>query len=110
MGQLDIFLKAVGVAAVGYCMLQVLRALPLRRSLDLKATYGKFGSWAVVTGASDGIGRALAVELARRGFNVVAVARTKSKLDDVVAEICSVNPKIRGEAVVFDFASTNEAA
>jgi 17beta-estradiol 17-dehydrogenase / very-long-chain 3-oxoacyl-CoA reductase len=99
----NLFLKAAGVAALGYCVLQLLRALPLRRKLNLKAKYGKFGRWAVVTGASDGIGRALAVELAVRGFNVVVVARTKSKLDDVVAEIAAANPKVRGEAVVFDF-------
>ena len=31
--------------------------------------------WAVVTGASSGIGRAIALEAANRGFNVAAVAR-----------------------------------
>ncbi len=37
----------------------------------------QYGPWAVVTGASDGIGRALAEELARRaqGVQVLAVAR-----------------------------------
>jgi short-subunit dehydrogenase len=41
----------------------------------------------VVTGASEGIGRSLAVELARRGEAVALLARRKSLLDEVVAEI-----------------------
>lgn len=39
-----------------------------------------------VTGASLGIGRAVAVELARRGARVVISARTESKLDEVLEE------------------------
>ena len=40
----------------------------------------------VVTGASDGIGRAVAVELANRGATVMAVARDRSRLDRLAAE------------------------
>ncbi|XP_053722216.1 very-long-chain 3-oxoacyl-CoA reductase-B [Synchiropus splendidus] len=43
----------------------------------------KLGKWAVVTGATDGIGKAYAEELARRGFAVVLISRTQEKLDDV---------------------------
>ncbi|MFJ6095234.1 SDR family oxidoreductase [Williamsia muralis] len=45
------------------------------------------GTVAVVTGASSGIGRSSAVELARRGASVVAVARRRDRLDELVAEI-----------------------
>ncbi|MCX7890569.1 MAG: SDR family oxidoreductase [Rhodobacteraceae bacterium] len=38
---------------------------------------------ALVTGASRGLGRALAVELARRGHHVLAVARTTGGLEDL---------------------------
>jgi len=48
------------------------------------ACYGaKKGSWAVVTGASDGIGRAFAEKLAKRGFNIVMISRTASKLKEL---------------------------
>jgi NAD(P)-dependent dehydrogenase (short-subunit alcohol dehydrogenase family) len=42
---------------------------------------------ALVTGASSGIGRAAAIELARRGAKVVASARRKNEIDALVAEI-----------------------
>lgn len=45
------------------------------------------GKVALVTGASSGIGRATAFELARRGAKVVASARRQSELEALVADI-----------------------
>lgn len=47
----------------------------------------RYGPWAVVTGASDGIGRAFAVELARRGLSVVVAARRRALLEEVAAQV-----------------------
>ncbi|XP_064399136.1 very-long-chain 3-oxoacyl-CoA reductase-B-like [Halichondria panicea] len=47
----------------------------------------KYGPWAVVTGASEGIGRGYALELARQGLNVVLMSRSQEKLDKVATEI-----------------------
>ena len=49
--------------------------------------YGGKGSWAVVTGATDGIGKAAAMYLANEGFNIVLMSRTLSKLKDVAKEL-----------------------
>lgn len=50
---------------------------------------GIVGRVAVVTGGSEGIGKATAHILAEEGVNVVILARTQSKLDAAVAEISS---------------------
>ena len=47
------------------------------------------GRTALVTGASQGIGRAVALLLARQGARVVAAARSEAKLDEVVGEIAA---------------------
>jgi short-subunit dehydrogenase len=45
------------------------------------------GRRALITGASSGIGRALAIELARRGTDVVLFARRADRLTEVAAQI-----------------------
>lgn len=62
-----------------------------------------FGQWGVVTGATDGIGKALAMELARKGVNVVLMSRTQKKLEDVRAEILAKYPKVQVEVLAVDF-------
>eukprot|EP00066_Takifugu_rubripes_P024631 XP_011613897.1 PREDICTED: testosterone 17-beta-dehydrogenase 3 [Takifugu rubripes] len=49
------------------------------------------GEWAVVTGSSEGIGRAYAFELAKRGMNVVIMSRNKETLDQDVTRVINCN-------------------
>lgn len=46
---------------------------------------------ALVTGASEGIGRAFAVRLAKEGYQVTAVARSEAKLKALVGELGSAH-------------------
>eukprot|EP00731_Ephydatia_muelleri_P021413 Em0014g4a len=48
-----------------------------------------YGQWAVITGASEGIGKGYALELARQGLNVVIISRSLEKLTAVETEIKS---------------------
>lgn len=45
----------------------------------------KYGPWAIVTGATSGIGRAISLQLAQQGMSIVAVARNESNLSGLKA-------------------------
>lgn len=48
-----------------------------------------YGEWALVTGATDGIGRAFTIQLAKKKINAVIVGRTQSKLEEFSKELTS---------------------
>lgn len=84
----------LGLAAYGFYKLASNYLLPpivgsynhfLRSTKDLKLRYS--GEWALVTGASEGIGEALTYELAKRGFNVIMMARSIEKLEKVAEKV-----------------------
>jgi len=78
----------------------------LRPAADLRPYGAKSGGWAVVTGASDGIGKSFAFELAKRGFNLLLISRTKSKLDEV-AEALRSKYKVQTDVLAVDFTSAD---
>jgi short-subunit dehydrogenase len=98
----------LGLATVGglylsgkvLCKLFNIFKYTLRPGYDLKQRYGD--NWAVVTGASDGIGKEYAIQLAKKGFKIGLIARNEEKLNTVADEIkklYGVDTKI----IVFDF-------
>lgn len=58
----------------------------LREKIDFLSKYGPL---AVVTGASSGIGRALALELGKMGFDLVLVGRNAAALHGLGKDIQS---------------------
>lgn len=45
------------------------------------------GKWALITGATSGIGKAYAEQFAKKGLDIVLVSRSLTKLEEVAAEI-----------------------
>eukprot|EP01035_Chromulina_nebulosa_P022007 gene22007-28490_t len=79
----------------------------IRSGLNIR----KFGKWAVVTGATDGIGKAMAFEFARKGLNIVVISRSQEKLDLTVSEIkTKFGDKIEVKSLAIDFGKFDESA
>ena len=62
----------------------------------------KYGEWAVVTGATDGIGKEYARQLAQKGFHTCLISRNLLKLEHVAEEI-KKEFNVKTKVVVFDF-------
>ena len=100
------FFAYFGLVIFGYSMLKL-----LRRILNNVGTFffglgavnlKKYGSWAVVTGCTDGIGKAYAEQLAKRGLNIVLISRTLEKLEQQANEIRD-NYKVETMVIAADF-------
>src|SRR5882762_11936155 len=64
------------------------------------------GKWALVTGASAGIGVALAEELADGGTHLVLTARRKERLDEL-ARALTAKHKVKAEVFAADLAESS---
>ncbi|ODH51532.1 long-chain 3-oxoacyl-CoA reductase [Paracoccidioides brasiliensis] len=70
--------------------------------------FGPKGSWAVVTGASEGIGREFSLQLARAGYNILLISRSSSKLTAVANEIKTKTPTAQTKIHAMDFSANND--
>ncbi|CAG9974078.1 unnamed protein product [Clonostachys byssicola] len=71
--------------------------------------YGKPGTWVVITGASDGLGKEYATQLAAKSFNLVLVSRTESKLEALAKELQQKYPKVQTKILAMDFAKNDDS-
>jgi short-subunit dehydrogenase len=69
----------------------------------------RYGPWALVLGASDGVGAAYARAMAERGLNVVLVSRRQGVLDEVAAAI-RADTGVETRAVAVDLAEPDASA
>lgn len=79
---------------------QTIMPLVNSKTVDLRT---KFGEWAVVTGSTDGIGKAYAKELAARNLNLILISRNLDKLEATKRELLEINPKIEVKLIQADF-------
>ena len=61
----------------------------------------KYGPWALVTGASSGIGRQIALGLAQKGLHVILVARSTAMLEETANLVRAYG--VKAEVLVADF-------
>ena len=69
----------------------------------------KYGPWAVVAGASEGLGAEFARQLAGRGLNVLLIARRAAVLQELAEEI-KAQHHVEVRTAVIDLASSDLAA
>ena len=63
--------------------------------------------WAVVTGASSGLGRGLAARLADRGMSLVLTGRDEVRLDETARQIRRATPRVKVETVAADLSTAS---
>ncbi|ORY09543.1 3-ketoacyl-CoA reductase [Clohesyomyces aquaticus] len=104
------FLLLAGVYSVSKPFLSYVRLLLSLFVLpgESLSKFGPKGSWALVTGASDGIGKEFALALAAKGYNLILVSRTESKLHSLASDISTKYNKIATETLAMDFALNND--
>jgi len=90
---------AIFVALFAYRIIRGVYIYFLRPAKNLR----KYGEWAIVTGCTDGIGKAIAEQFARKGLNLILVSRSIEKLNEQQQEIES-KFKVKAKVVQIDFA------
>ncbi|XP_076471728.1 very-long-chain 3-oxoacyl-CoA reductase-B-like [Babylonia areolata] len=109
LGQWNSVAVVVGTVFVAYYF--VFQVIPLAYNLLMYGVcvccgpvvkVGHFGEWAVVTGCTDGIGKAYAEQLAAMGLNIVLVSRSQEKLQHQAQQI-SDRTGVLTRTIVADF-------
>ncbi|KAK4986113.1 hypothetical protein LTR66_007968 [Elasticomyces elasticus] len=88
----SLLMQAFAVIGILFISIKLLSFVRVLLSLFVLPgiSLSKFGgpeTWAIVTGASDGIGKEYSLQLASKGYNVFLVSRTQSKLEALRSEI-----------------------
>lgn len=63
---------------------------------------------AVITGGSRGLGRGVALHLAKQGYDIALIATNQAKLDEVAAEIDKLNTGVKAQGFALDVSNLSE--
>lgn len=74
--------------------------------VGLNFDYSKVKGWTLITGCTDGIGKAMAFEIAKLGKKLILVSRNSEKLSALAKELRKAH-NVETKVFQFDFTSTN---
>ena len=104
--------RYLGIATASYGVLHAANLLYsyLQPSAISRCLRDDKDTWAIVTGASDGIGVGFGHELAQRGFNVILHGRNKPKLEGIADKIKQESPNVKTRIFIADASAAGDEA
>jgi len=102
------FLYTLGAIQIVYLVYRLSSFIGIYLRPSGLGKYLHSDAYAMVTGASDGIGKAIAVELAKKGFNLIIHGRNADKLNAVKHEIFGINESLEVVTIAHDGSMDNE--
>lgn len=70
--------------------------------------YQQYGNTAIVTGATEGIGKSIAFELGKKRFNLIIISRNQQKLESTKQDILKQYPGITIDICAIDFSKLQQ--
>lgn len=90
----------IGLATLSFFAARLLNFVRLYTTPGTVSRYARPSAYALISGASDGIGKAFAFSLASKGLNIILHGRNAAKLDAVRSELLAAHPTVKCRVVV----------
>lgn len=104
--RVNMLLEYLGLALVAYTFVKISYKIISNLGVFLFNVGGvnvkSYGKWAVVTGCTDGIGKAYTEQLAKRGLSIVLISRTLEKLNEQARDLQD-RFKVETKVIAADF-------
>lgn len=97
-------LRIVGAVLSQLYMVWKRRHNPNHKGINEKDIVARYGTWAIVTGPTSGIGQSFAEKLASRGMNLLLISRNELKLKQTASRIQQQHPDVCIQYILRDFA------
>eukprot|EP00917_Polyrhabdina_sp_WS-2016_P025497 GHVP01054893.1.p1 GENE.GHVP01054893.1~~GHVP01054893.1.p1 ORF type:complete len:310 (+),score=39.65 GHVP01054893.1:1612-2541(+) len=101
------FLLVAGTCFVVWKLCWEILGSQLIEKLGWTLDFRRYGEWAVVCGGSAGIGLAMAKEVAKRGLNIILIARNLRNLEEAKKEITKVASHSKIKIISLDLSKSN---